>query len=57
MRRLFRLYKVVSTKIAAYIYYFIPPARQSQRHPNTFNSFNWRTEYFKNSFFPCVLYE
>ena len=39
------------------IYNFIPPVRQSQRHPNTFNSFSCSTEYFKNSFFPCVIGE
>ena len=50
-------YKVVSTKLPAYIYDFIPPVRQSQRHPNTFNSFSCRTEYFKNSFFPWVICE
>ena len=50
-------YKVVSTKLPAYIYDIIPPVRQSQRHPNTFNSISCRTEYFKNSFFPCVIGE
>ena len=54
MRRLFLFYKVFSTKLPAYIYDFIPPARQSQRHQNTSNPFSCRTEYFKNSFFPCV---
>ena len=54
MRRLCLFYKVVSDKLPAYIYDFIPSVRQSQRHPNTFNSFSCRTEYFKNSFFPCV---
>ena len=28
-------YKVVSAKLPEYIYNFIPPVRQSQRHPNT----------------------
>ena len=51
------LYKVVSTKLPAYIYGFIPPVRQSQRHPNTFNSFSCRNEYFKNSFFSWVISE
>ena len=51
MRRLCQFYKVVSTKIPAYIYDFIPPVRRFQRHPNTFNSFSSRTEYFKNSCF------
>ena len=57
MRHICFFYKVVSTKLPAYIYDFIPPLRQSQRHPNTFNSFSCRTEYFKNSFFPCVIGE
>ena len=57
MRRLCLFYKVVSFKLSAYIYDFIPPVRQPQRHPNTFNSFSFRTEYFKNSFFPCVIGE
>ena len=57
MRRLCLFYKVVSTKLPAYIYDIIPPVRQSQRHPNTFNSISCRTEYFKNSFFPCVIGE
>ena len=52
MRRLCLIInKVVSTKLPAYIYDFIPPLRQSQRHPNIFNSLSCRTEYFKNSFF------
>ena len=33
MRRLGLFYKVVSTKLPAYIYDNIPPVRQSQRHP------------------------
>ena len=57
MRRLCLFHKVVSTKLPAYIYYFIPPVRQSQRRANTFNSFSCRTEYFKKSFFPCVIGE
>ena len=47
MRRLCPFYKVVSTKLPAYIYDFIAPTRQSQRYPNTFNSFSCRIEYFK----------
>ena len=57
IRRLFLLYKVVSTKISAYIYVFIRPIRQSQRYPNTFNPFSCKTEYFKNSFFPGFIGE
>ena len=57
MRSLCLFYKVVLTKLPAYIYGFITPVRQSQRHPNIFNSFSCRTEYFKNSFFPWVIGE
>ena len=57
MRCLCLFYKFVSTKLPAYIFDFIPPARQSQRRPNTFNLFSCRTEYFKNSFFPCIIGE
>ena len=56
MRRFCLFYKVVSTKLPAYIYDFIPPVRPYQKHPNSFNSFSCRTEYFQNSFFPCVIY-
>ena len=31
--------------------------RNSLRHPNTFNIFSYRTDYFKNSFFPSVVTE
>ena len=34
MRRIC-LHKVISTKILAYIFDFIPPVRQSQKYPNT----------------------
>ena len=57
MRRLCLFYKVVSTKLPAYIYDIIPPLRQFQRHPNTFNSISCRTEYFMNSFLPWVIGE
>ena len=57
MRHLCLFHKIVSTKLPAYIYDIIPPVSQSQRHPNTFNSISSRTEYFKNSFFPCVIGE
>ena len=57
MRRLCSFYKVVSIKLPAYIYDIIPPVRQSQRHPNTFNSISCKTEFFKNSFVPCVISE
>ena len=57
MRHFCLFYKVVSTKLPAYNYDIIPPVRQSQRHPNTFDSISCRNEYFKNSFFPCVIGE
>ena len=57
IRRLCLFYKVVSTKLPAYIYNFFPPVRQFQRYPNTFTSFSCRTEYFKNLFFLCVIRE
>ena len=57
MRRFCLFYKVVSTKLTAFIYDTIPPVSQSQRHPNTFNSISCRTEYFKNSFLPYVIGE
>ena len=57
MRRLCLFYKVVSTKLPAYICDFIPPVRQSQRHPNTFKSSSSRTEYFKKLYIPFVIGE
>ena len=38
MRQLCLFYKVVSTKLPAYIYDMIPPVAQFQRHPNTFKT-------------------
>ena len=55
MRDLCLPYKVLSTKKPACIHDLIPPMRKSFRHPNTFNTFYFRTEYFKNSFFPSVV--
>ena len=51
MRHLCLFYKIVSTKLPAYIYDSIPPARQSQRHPNTFKFFSLK----KNV--PCIIDE
>ena len=39
VRRLFLFYKFIPTKLPAYIYDFVPPVKESQRRPNTFNSF------------------
>ena len=57
MRCLCLFYRVVSDKVPAYMYDFIPPVRQSQRHLNTLYSFSCRNEYCKNSFFLCVFSE
>ena len=57
MRRLCLFYKGVSAKLPAYVYEFIPPVRQYQRYPNTFNTISCRTKCFKNSFLPCVIDE
>ena len=45
------------TKLFQLSVIFIPPVREFQRHPNTFNSSSCRTEYLKNSLFPCVIGE
>ena len=50
MRRFCLFYRVVSTELPAYIYDFIPPVRQSQKHPNTFVSFSWKLRILKTHF-------
>ena len=47
MRRLCLFYEVVSMKLPAYIYDFIPPVRQSERHPNTVNSISCKLSILK----------
>ena len=54
MRRLCLLYKVLSTKEPACIHDLIPPMGKFSWNPNTFST-SFRTEYFKNSFFPSVV--
>ena len=56
-RRLCLLYKVVSTGHPSYIYDLLPPFRSSCRHVNSFNLVSFKSEYFKNSFIPNVIYE
>ena len=51
MRCLCLVYKVITTKMPAFIYDFIPPVIQSEGHRNSFKSFCCRTDFFKNSFF------
>ena len=58
VRRLRLFYKDLSNKIPKYIYDLIPLIRHSKvsfRNPNLFTAFPCRTEYFKNSFFLCVI--
>ena len=56
-RRLCLLYKVFSSGQPSYIYDLLPPLRSSRRHVNSFNLVTCKSEYFKNSFFPNVVYE
>ena len=55
MRRLCLLYKFLSTKQPACIHDLLPPMWKSSGHPNTFSTFSFRREYFKNLFFPGVV--
>ena len=54
MRRFYLFYKALSRKVPKYIYELILPLRQFYRNTNLFTAFSCRTEYFKNSFLPCV---
>ena len=56
-RRLCLLYKVLSTGQPSYIYDLLPQLRSFRRHVNSFNLFSCKSEYFKNSFIPNVIYE
>ena len=51
------LYKVFPTGQPSYIYHLLPPLRRSRRHVNSFNLVSCKSEYFKNSFIPNVIYE
>ena len=57
VRRLWLLYKVFSSGQPSYIYDLLPPLRTSRRHVNSFNLVSCRSEYFKNSFVPNLIYE
>ena len=57
VRRLCLLYKVLSTGQPTYIYDFLPPLRSFRRHVNSFNLVCRKSEYFKNSFIPNIIYE
>ena len=56
-RKLWLLYKVFSTGQSSYIYDLLQPLRSSRRHVNSFNLVSCKSEYFKNSFIPNVIYE
>ena len=50
IRHLCFLYKVISTKQPTYfIHDLLSPMREFLQHPNTFNTFSCRNEYFNNS--------
>ena len=51
------LYKVLSTGQPSYIYDLLLQLRSFRRHVNSFNLFSCKSEYFKNSFIPNVIYE
>ena len=55
IRRLCLFWKVFHNKVAKYI--LVPSIRTSARQPNTFTSFYYRSEYFQNTFLPCVIQE
>ena len=54
MRRFYLFYKALSRKVPKYIYELILLLRQLYRSTNSFTVFSCRTEYFKNSFLPCL---
>ena len=55
-RRLCLPYNVFSTGQPSYIYDLLPPLRSSHRHVNSFNLVSCKSEYFKNSFIPNIIY-
>ena len=55
MRRLCLFYKAFRSKVPKYIQSLIPSMRTSARQLNIFTSFYCRTEYYQNSFLPCVI--
>ena len=57
MRRFCLFYKVFHNKVPKYISGLITSMITSARQPNTFTYFYCRTEYFQNSFLPCVIRE
>ena len=59
MRRLCLFHKICNLKSPKYLYNLIPSVNRFYDTRNNTNvpSFNCRTEYFKNSFFPIVITE
>ena len=55
MRQLCLFYKAFRSKVLKYIQSLIPSMRTSARQLNIFTSFYCRTEYYQNSFLPCVI--
>ena len=56
-RRLCLLYKFFSTGQPSYTYDLLSPLRSSCQHVNLFNLVSCKSEHFKNSFIPYVIYE
>ena len=57
MRKLFYLYKVISSKRSSYLYDMLPQLLRSQRNQGFFQQLLRRTEIFKNSFLPYAINE
>ena len=59
MQRFCLSHKIFNLKLPKYFYDLIPPVTRSYGTRNNQNipSFDYRTEYFMNSFFPNVIYE
>ena len=57
MRKLYHLYKVISSKRPSYLYNMLPPLQRSQRNQGPFQPLLCRTEIFKNSFLPYTINE
>ena len=57
LRRLFYLYKIVSTKQHAYLYDLVPPFQRSSRNKGCIYEPFCRTVSYKNSFLPYTIKE
>ena len=55
LRRMFSLYKNISTKSSSYLYELILSRQRSHRYPGCFKALRCRTELFRNSFLPFTV--